>query len=502
MSLSKKITLSINGYNIDLSDSIKLYQNDQLKLIFTINEFGIEVANGHQVRTSMSLTPLSAKLFFETPLGVDSVESADIEENTVTFYLNSTQTQHIGTSRMQIQLTDADGCQVTLPPFEFEIRKNIYDGEIVLNQVLLADEFSNLITDENGFSIATGTQVSSGGTYAIPLPSNATTRAAEVVGAAVVTKQIKDYNLKTNISGDEDILIQDMGITKRVKASSLRATVNLSNYYTKEEVNALLNEMDVVDIDLSDYYDKTTIDNMLNNKANANHNHDGVYSKTNHTHDGTYANVNHHHDALYADANHNHDATYARASHTHGEYLTSVPEEYVTDTKLASKGYATQAFVTNKIAEAQLSGGGDEGSIDLSGYATKDELDAKANVNHNHDTRYALKNHTHNEYLTEHQDVSHLQTKTDNRLYTTNKSVVGAINELFQSVSDGKRLLASALTDKGIPTLATESFEEMAQKILQITTSNPNPPTTSRDTITTKAGDTIITKSGDTLVTK
>lgn len=489
MSLSKKITLSINGYNIDLSDSIKLYQNDQLKLIFTINEFGIEVANGQQVRTSMSLTPLSAKLFFETPLGIDSVESADIEENTVTFYLNSTQTQHIGTSRMQIQLTDADGCQITLPPFEFEIRENIYDGEIVLNQVLLADEFSNLIVDENGFSIATGTQVSSGGTYAIPLPNN-TTRVAEVVEATVVTKQIKDYNLKTNISGNEDILIQDMGITKRVKASSLKTTVDLSNYYTKEEVNVLLSGVEV-DIDLSDYYDKTTINNMLNNKANTNHNHDGIY-----------ANVNHHHDALYADANHNHDATYARASHTHGEYLTSVPEEYVTDTKLASKGYATQAFVTNKIAEAQLSGGGDGGSIDLSGYATKDELDAKANANHNHDTRYALKNHTHNEYLTEHQDVSHLQTKTDNRLYTTNKSVVGAINELFQSVSDGKRLLASALTDKGIPTLATESFEEMAQKILQITTSIPNPPTTSRNTITTKAGDTIITKSGDTLVTK
>lgn len=489
MSLSKKITLSINGYNIDLSDSIKLYQNDQLKLIFTINEFGIEVANGQQVRTSMSLTPLSAKLFFETPLGIDSVESADIEENTVTFYLNSTQTQHIGTSRMQIQLTDADGCQITLPPFEFEIRENIYDGEIVLNQVLLADEFSNLIVDENGFSIATGTQVSSGGTYAIPLPNN-TTRVAEVVEATVVTKQIKDYNLKTNISGNEDILIQDMGITKRVKASSLKTTVDLSNYYTKEEVNVLLSGVEV-DIDLSDYYDKTTINNMLNNKANTNHNHDGIY-----------ANVNHHHDALYADANHNHDATYARASHTHGEYLTSVPEEYVTDTKLASKGYATQAFVTNKIAEAQLSGGGDGGGIDLSGYATKDELDAKANANHNHDSRYALKNHTHSEYLTEHQDVSHLQTKTDNRLYTTNKSVIGAINELFQSVSDGKRLLASALTDKGIPTLATESFEEMAQKILQITTSNPNPPTTSRNTITTKAGDTITTKSGDTLVTK
>ena len=35
--------------------------------------------------------------------------------------------------------------------------------------------------------------------------------------------------------------------------------------------------------------------------------------------------------------------------------------------------YATQSFVTNKIAEAQLSGGG-SGDIDLSGYATKDDL--------------------------------------------------------------------------------------------------------------------------------
>lgn len=38
--------------------------------------------------------------------------------------------------------------------------------------------------------------------------------------------------------------------------------------------------------------------------------------------------------------------------------------------------FATESFVTNKIAEAELSGG----DVDLSGYATKDELNAKANV--------------------------------------------------------------------------------------------------------------------------
>ncbi len=61
-------------------------------------------------------------------------------------------------------------------------------------------------------------------------------------------------------------------------------------------------------------------------------------------------------------------------------FISSIPEEYVTEQELAAKGLATETFVTNKIAEASLSGG----EVDLSGYATKDELKTKANVNHTH----------------------------------------------------------------------------------------------------------------------
>ena len=50
-------------------------------------------------------------------------------------------------------------------------------------------------------------------------------------------------------------------------------------------------------------------------------------------------------------------------------------DEYVTDTELSSKGYATETFVTNKIAEASLSGG----DIDLSGYVTDTELSTELN---------------------------------------------------------------------------------------------------------------------------
>ena len=54
-------------------------------------------------------------------------------------------------------------------------------------------------------------------------------------------------------------------------------------------------------------------------------------------------------------------------------YLNSIPLEYVTETELSEKGYATESFVTNKIAEAELSGS----EVDLSGLATKDELASK-----------------------------------------------------------------------------------------------------------------------------
>lgn len=74
-----------------------------------------------------------------------------------------------------------------------------------------------------------------------------------------------------------------------------------------------------------------------------------------------------------------------------GNYLTEVPEEYAKSSEIPTRpedigaqpageyltsvpdGYATQEYVKNKIAEASLSGG----EVDLSGYATKEELPTK-----------------------------------------------------------------------------------------------------------------------------
>ena len=85
--------------------------------------------------------------------------------------------------------------------------------------------------------------------------------------------------------------------------------------------------------------------------------------------------------------------------------------DYVTRTELQQKldaleididldDYATKEYVINAINNAQL-GGGDGSGVDLSIYALKSDLDGKADTNH-----------THSEYLTQHQDISGKLDKT------------------------------------------------------------------------------------------
>ena len=348
MSLSKKVVLTVSGYKISLSDSLQFYQNDQLKLIFEINKYGIDVASSFTHKTLMPLQPLTATLFIETPLGVDSIESANIEDNAVTFYLTSNQTQHIGTSTMQIKLTDDDGCQITLPSFTFEVQKNIYDNAVHVSGVLLADENGNVLSDENSNTInATATTESS--------------------------KQIKDFSLKTGISGQEDILVQDNGVTKRIKSNELIDTVDLTGYATETFVTNKIAEASLGgEVDLSGYATKAD----LNNKANVSHTH----TKS----DITNLSIPTKTSQLTNDSG----------------YITSVPSEYVTENELIAKSYATETYVQNKIAEASLSGG----EVDLSGYATKDDLNTKADKSAIPTKVSQLTNDK--GYLTSHQDIS------------------------------------------------------------------------------------------------
>ena len=80
-----------------------------------------------------------------------------------------------------------------------------------------------------------------------------------------MAKQIQDMPLKTGVSGNEDILIQDNGVTKRIKASELMdesTTVDLSEYYTKTEVDDLIDGMPTHEHDNKELLDGITYDDI------------------------------------------------------------------------------------------------------------------------------------------------------------------------------------------------------------------------------------------------
>ena len=428
MALSTSITLTVSDYDIKMSRSLKFYKNDALKLIFTINYWGIDNANGVPQRVLMPLEALSAILFMETPDGTDSVEAGAVEGNVVTFYLDSEYTQNVGVSRMQIRLFDDDGCAITLPEFPFEIRENIYGGTDV--------NFSNVVLmDSDGTAIVTEdlSQIDVGDVFLYGV---------EPVKAENF-KEISDLELVETLDGNEDLIIQlSDGSTKRTKTSEfLNVSIDLTGYATKDELSA---KADISSI-------PTNTSQLTNDSG----------------------------------------------------FITSVPSEYITETELNAKGYLTEhqdisgkadkTYVDTELAKkANMSHTHSYNDLtdkpvipSVDNLATKEELTnglaTKANVSHTHDqyltehqdlSDYALKTEIPtvptntseltndsgfitsipSEYVTETElntGLSSYQTKTDNTLTTTSKTVVGAINEL-------NRIKIVALTQSEYDGLSTK----------------------------------------------
>ena len=152
-------------------------------------------------------------------------------------------------------------------------------------------------------------------------------------------------------------------------------------------------------------------------------------------------------------------ANKADKNHKHTEYLKEIPDEYVTDTELSSKGYATETFVTNKIAEASLSGG----NVDLSGYATKDDVPTKVSQLTNDKgylssvpSEYVTETELNSKgYLTEHQDISNLALKSEipnTTSFATNLSLTGSKLQLKNSQGN---LIGNAVTLPSTSSTAT-----------------------------------------------
>lgn len=143
MIFSKTIVLTVDGYSVNLSDSLKFYQNDKIKLVFVIKRL-----------RNTNIYPHKGYLLLENPNGVDKIESMETDGNTVTFYLDSKNTNFIGVSRMQIILVDKYGGQITLPYMNFEVQKNIYGDIQTVESVVTSEKSETLLTNSDEYIIS------------------------------------------------------------------------------------------------------------------------------------------------------------------------------------------------------------------------------------------------------------------------------------------------------------------------------------------------------------
>jgi hypothetical protein len=133
---------------------------------------------------------------------------------------------------------------------------------------------------------------------------------------------------------------------------------------------------------------------------------------------------------------------------------------YVSDLVLCkSDGFLTKQEVDNKVDKVEGKG------LSTVDFTTAYETKLKGLSNYN-DTIIKNDIQTINTQLG---DIANTGKLTD--LNTTEKSsIVGAINEVFQNASNGKTLIAQAITGKGVSTSNTDTFQTMATNINSIQT--------------------------------
>ena len=152
MSLHKRISLSINDYTGIIAPNIKFYVNDCLDLIFNIKSWDVRnKLSTDKTDSTLTLENMSANLLVESPNETDTIEATQIAGNDIKFRLEKKFTKIPGVGRMQLMITDSDGCEVKTPEFSFEIRKTIneeLDNVPVTYQAYTTEDGKILLTED------------------------------------------------------------------------------------------------------------------------------------------------------------------------------------------------------------------------------------------------------------------------------------------------------------------------------------------------------------------
>ena len=158
----KIVKMYISDEEASLSSELNFYKEDNLNIYFYIQSLNFETTEQADGSISVEnqiipLTGVTAKMLIKVPEEVPiSVESTNINsDNSVEFRFTVPYVNYVGTTKMQIVLTDSQGNILHLPPVEVNIREPIGlldDSDIAHNQTISTFRYSTTI-NTNQFTL-------------------------------------------------------------------------------------------------------------------------------------------------------------------------------------------------------------------------------------------------------------------------------------------------------------------------------------------------------------
>lgn len=151
----KVVKMYISDDEATLSSELNFYKEDNLNIYFYIQSLNFETTEQADGSISVEnqiipLTGVTAKMLIKVPEEVPiSVESTNINsDNSIEFRFTVPYVNYIGTTKMQIVLTDSQGNILHLPPVDVNIREPIGlldDSDIAHNQTISTFRYSATI---------------------------------------------------------------------------------------------------------------------------------------------------------------------------------------------------------------------------------------------------------------------------------------------------------------------------------------------------------------------
>ena len=343
-------TITVTNDKSKSNRDIILYRGDkEIEIRFTImqNPFYQRVLSNQGTNLIETTDCSYAQLVIKQPNGTNIFsEITTVDEKAVTLKITKSmidETEELGEYDFQIRLFDESRkSRVTIPPIEkgIIIKEPIAIEDTEIENTPIEEEEALEVFDEAGkYNITVWTENSKVTTAKMNKIEDALYEineiAREIDGIGITDEQLEQLTIAYEHSQTDHVSEDD--IPKRVSQLT-----NDSNYVTKTYVDEQISNIEInqEDIDLTDYAKKTDIPTKVSQLAND----EQFASKSYVSVEITKAQLGVENGEINLDGFATKDDIPKRTSQLTNDsgFLTSIPSEYVTESELNAKGYLTQ----------------------------------------------------------------------------------------------------------------------------------------------------------------